>query len=158
MAPRNAKALKCNIAAGEGICLDNCHGKLDTYYQLLDETSVYAASTVLNPAKRWRYFEKKWTSAAQRRWLTTAKSYVKKFWEEHYHPDVNPVDTGDDDNDNIYAAAEDVFHADQHREPSEFDEWLNPPDFFEEAPQVTKDEYKEYCKQRVQPYDNLLEW
>ena len=31
-------------------------------------------------------------------------------------------------------------------------------DFFEEASQVIKDEYKEYCKQRVQPYDNLLEW
>jgi len=40
-------------------CLNNCHGKLDTYYQLLDETPVYTASTVLNPAKRWRYFEKK---------------------------------------------------------------------------------------------------
>ncbi len=32
------------------ISLDNCHGKLDQYYQLIDETSVYAAATILNLA------------------------------------------------------------------------------------------------------------
>ena len=32
--------------------LDNCHGKLDQYYQLMDETPVYAAATVLNPAQK----------------------------------------------------------------------------------------------------------
>ena len=32
------------------ISLDNCHGKLDQYYQLMDETPVYAAATILNLA------------------------------------------------------------------------------------------------------------
>ncbi len=31
------------------ISLDSCHGKLDQYYQLIDETSIYAAATVVNP-------------------------------------------------------------------------------------------------------------
>jgi len=37
--------------------LDNCHGKFDQYYQLMNEIFVYAAAIVLNPAQKWCFFD-----------------------------------------------------------------------------------------------------
>ncbi len=34
------------------ISLNNCHGKLDQYYQLINKTPIYAAATILNPAQK----------------------------------------------------------------------------------------------------------
>ena len=68
--------------------LDNCWGKLDQYYTMLDETPVYAAAIVLHPGQGWRYLEEKWTSPKQKEWLKTAQTAVKALWKDRY--DINP--------------------------------------------------------------------
>ena len=59
--------------------IDNCWGKLDEYYRLMDLTPVYAAAVVLHPGRRWRYFEMRWIAPHQIEWLNAAKAYVKTF-------------------------------------------------------------------------------
>jgi hypothetical protein len=39
--------------------LDNCWGKLDEYYRMLDDTPVYIAAIILHPGQRWLYLELK---------------------------------------------------------------------------------------------------
>jgi hypothetical protein len=39
--------------------LDNCWGKLDEYYRMLDDTPVYVAAIILHPGQRWLYLELK---------------------------------------------------------------------------------------------------
>lgn len=39
------------------IFINNCWGKLDEYYKLIDLTPVYTAAVILHLEKRWRYFE-----------------------------------------------------------------------------------------------------
>jgi hypothetical protein len=41
-------------------CIDSCWAKLRKYYQLLDQSPVYAAAVILNPEHKWDYFKKSW--------------------------------------------------------------------------------------------------
>ena len=54
--------------------LDNYHGKLDRYYQLIDLLPAYAAAIVLHPGIGWRFFDTHWKSPIQ--WLSDAKKAV----------------------------------------------------------------------------------
>lgn len=56
--------------------------KLDEYYTLLDQTSVYYAATILHPAYRWRYYENTWADRPD--WLSNAKAIVQDLWEREY--------------------------------------------------------------------------
>lgn len=132
--------------------LDNCHGKLDHYYQLMDLTPVYAASVVLHPGYKWRFFELHWKKPHQRIWITTARKFVKAFWEESYKYQVEPQpDIPDDSLQNTPSP--------QNHEPDALDQFLNPPGFYARtASRAAQDEYKDYCNQDPEPCKNPLEW
>src|SRR5271170_7714293 len=53
------------------IAVNNAWVKLDKYYNLTDRSIAYVAAVVLNPAHKWRYFEKHW--ALKPEWLAKAK-------------------------------------------------------------------------------------
>lgn len=63
------------------IAINNAWLKLDKYYTLTDMTEVYVAAVVLNPYKKWSYFEASWKSKPD--WLATAKEKVRGLWEEY---------------------------------------------------------------------------
>lgn len=63
------------------IAINNAWLKLDKYYTLTDMTEVYVAAVVLNPYKKWSYFEASWKSKPD--WLATAKKKVRALWEEY---------------------------------------------------------------------------
>lgn len=133
--------------------LDNCHGKLDCYYQLLDMTPVYSASVVLHPGLKWRFFERQWNAPHKHVWLTEAKKCVKKFWEMSYKNQTG--DTPDNDGQDIQAGIENS----RRREPDALDQFLNPPDFYDgPASRATRDEYKDYCNEPPERCDNPLQW
>ena len=58
--------------------------KIDKYYNLIEETPIYAAAVVLNPLFKWEYFEKVW--AEYPHWISKAKEAVKDLWESKWFP------------------------------------------------------------------------
>ena len=60
----------------------------DKYYQLSDESPVYAAALILHPSRRKAHILKNWP----RSWHKTAFNNVKKLWEDDYKelPSENP--------------------------------------------------------------------
>ena len=52
----------------------------DKYYQLSDESPVYAAALILHPSRRKAHILKNWP----RSWHRTVFSSVKKLWEDSY--------------------------------------------------------------------------
>jgi hypothetical protein len=63
------------------IAINNAWLKLDKYYTLTDMTEAYVAAVVLNPYKKWSYFEASWKSKPD--WLSAAKEKVQALWEEY---------------------------------------------------------------------------
>ncbi|KAL6405385.1 restless-like transposase [Ilyonectria robusta] len=56
--------------------------KLDKYYQLLSETSIYYAGLALHPAYRWKWFDRKWVGNPE--WIRQAKRIVHDVWHYEY--------------------------------------------------------------------------
>jgi hypothetical protein len=64
----------------------------------------------------------------------------------------------DNDDDDDSADLSSIVQSTRRHEPTEFDQLINPRGFHEEVAAAIKDEYKKYCKQRIQPCENPLEW
>ncbi len=130
------------------ISLDNCHGKLDQYYQLMDKTPIYAAATVLNPAQKWKFFELHWKNQRQKKWLAAAKKYVKRFWEDVYLAAASEARETEPQSDDNHCP-----------EPSNLEQFLHPPNFYTQyQTAAARDEYQEYIKAPPLPCDNPLKW
>ena len=62
--------------------INNAWMKLDSYYNMLDETPIYYTALGLHPAFRWRWFEKQWKSRPS--WVNNAKRKVQEVWDCEY--------------------------------------------------------------------------
>ncbi|KAK8106609.1 restless-like transposase [Apiospora kogelbergensis] len=62
--------------------INNAWMKLDSCYNMLDETPIYYAALALHPAFRWRWFEKQWKSRPD--WVNNAKRKVQEVWDHEY--------------------------------------------------------------------------
>ena len=63
--------------------------KLEKYYSLTDDSPVYALATVLNPTKKWQYFEGAWhglDNGRHRGIIARTKRRAWNFWEANYQP------------------------------------------------------------------------
>jgi hypothetical protein len=58
-------------------CINNAQIKLQDYYRLLDDSPVYAASIVLNPAIKERHFNKQ--IKGQEGWIPKSKEDIQAF-------------------------------------------------------------------------------
>jgi hypothetical protein len=65
-----------------GPCFNSGWAKMDQYYTLTGETPVYVAVLVLDPRKKWYYFEDSWAQYPD--WISEAKKKVQQFWEQQY--------------------------------------------------------------------------
>ena len=124
--------------------LDNCWGKLDEYYTMLDETPVYTAAIVLHPGHGWGYLEEKWTSEKQKEWLNSAKTSVKALWKDHYNIDPNP---------NAQALPHPPSSS-SSSEPGDLQGWMKPA----YNTRTIRDEYAEYCLLKPSQCKRPLEW
>ena len=57
------------------ISIENCWGKLDEYYQLLDILSAYIVALALNPSQKFVFIERKWSHKPA--WIRDAKKTIK---------------------------------------------------------------------------------
>jgi hypothetical protein len=64
-------------------CINNALMKLQHYYRLLDDSLIYTASLVLNPAIKERHFNKKWVGS-QENWTLKTKEDIQAFWIAEY--------------------------------------------------------------------------
>ena len=65
--------------------------KLQKYYELSDESYAYVTALVLNPRRKWKWLEKKWSD--QPIWLKEAKGKVQRLWELEYRSTESILDT-----------------------------------------------------------------
>jgi hypothetical protein len=69
------------------ICINNAWIKLREYYQLLDDSPIYAASLVLNPAIKERHFDRNWRGGLES-WIPKTKEDIQTFWSAEYKDKV----------------------------------------------------------------------
>ena len=60
--------------------------KLNQYYTLTDETSIYRAAEFIHPLLKWRWFDKYWETKPA--WRAGAREAVAKLWKD-YKPTNN---------------------------------------------------------------------
>ncbi|KAG7403453.1 Acyl-coenzyme A thioesterase 8 [Fusarium oxysporum f. sp. rapae] len=71
-------------------------GKLDEYYQRLDDTPIYYTAMALHPAYRWDWFDETW--AHKPSWVEKAKEMVADVWLSDYaHLEVRTSSSRGDD-------------------------------------------------------------
>ena len=58
--------------------------KLDKYYKITDATIAYIGATVLNPMRKWHWFNRRWTTPILARALNQAKADLRQLWESKY--------------------------------------------------------------------------
>lgn len=64
--------------------VNNAWLKLDKYYTLLGESTLYTASAILHPRYGIRWLESNWTSPSQLQWLRDAKQGIKAYLDRWY--------------------------------------------------------------------------
>lgn len=124
--------------------IDNCWGKLDEYYQLLDDLPVYGAALALNPSQKFAFIEDKWSERPQ--WIEDAKKNIKQQWETGWkgrHIAPSQQETA------IKAPIEYNMPIPRARSPDDFDQFLQPPDYYNHQRDVQRDEYEDYLT--IQP-------
>jgi hypothetical protein len=130
--------------------IDNCWGKLDEYYKKLDALPIYVAALVLNPGQKLAYIERQW--AGKRTWIDNAKKEAKKQWESGWKGRHTPSIS-----DALPTVEAGATHA-STREPDDFDQFMNPPNFYATQQAVQVDEYKEYLKIPAAHCEKPLTW
>lgn len=59
--------------------------KCEQYYKHADESPAYYAADVLQPGRKWSWFEQEWGNDLEKRpWLDMVKESVRTLWEEEY--------------------------------------------------------------------------
>lgn len=76
--------------------------KLREYFNKTDRATAYVAAIVLNPLRKWAFFED-WDPA----WKRDARFRLKQFWEKKYRPSTGlphpaPVETPDEGLENSF--------------------------------------------------------
>jgi hypothetical protein len=117
------------------ICINNAWTKLREYYKLLDDSPVYAASMVLNPAIKERHFDRNWRGGLEP-WIPKTKEDIQGFWSMEYKDKVVLDSTPKATN-----STEDSSDVD------EFENYIYSWD----SPQDTQDEYDSYCREKPLP-------
>ncbi len=117
-------------------CIKNAWDKLDDYYQRMDESPVYAASVVLNPRHKWHWFDVHWHNKPQ--WIKKAQENVKTLWNMQYK-DIEAVQS----ELSILTSAPD-------EDPTDFDQFMLPPDYYQGIKVNQIDEYEQYLKDALQ--------
>jgi hypothetical protein len=56
--------------------------KLNEYYELTDDSPVYAAAVILHPAYTWKRLRSKWKGRPD--WTTTAEIFIRALWLKDY--------------------------------------------------------------------------
>ncbi|OBS16537.1 hypothetical protein FPOA_12856 [Fusarium poae] len=99
------------------ISINNCWSKLDEYYSLLGQSSLYPAAVILHPRWNVSWLEANWTSHEQLVWLRDAKNSVREFFEQQYPR-----------KEQYEAARAMTGKAMRQDEPSQFDQWMQSYD------------------------------
>ena len=133
-APQIFKQMDVTHADHKHILQSIKHGwsKLESYYNKLDESPVYAASIFLHPEHKSRFLKRHWKERPD--WIAQANEEVKTLWLTSYKdtvkPPPNPV----------------ILPSTNQRDPSDFDQFLHPPDYNDDQQGEEDDEFEQYMK------------
>jgi hypothetical protein len=126
------------------VSINNAWAKLNTYYDLLSESPLFAASNILHPGRGIGWQERCWASRED--WLGTAKRELRIFFERWY-----PRDTPD--------AIPDPPRQRENRQKEEEDptyvQWVNA---FKPKDDELEDELERYYRQKLQNVDDPFQW
>lgn len=111
------------------VCIKNAQDKLGDYYQQMQESPVYTASVVLNPQHKWHWFNFHWKTKHE--WIGKAQSNVQNLWFTNYKDTIQ-----------TYQDQPPIIHSTAGQDPSDFDQFMMPPDYYDEENQA--DEYEQY--------------
>lgn len=118
-----------------GLCCQAGWDKLIKYYRKTGESCAYVGAVVLDPTRKWEFFEKgvQWRVD----WIKDSQAAVQKVWEDEYKQE-NPV----------LPPLKSQSQADGKKE-NRFKTWSRQ---HVKVPEVI-DEYKRYCKEPVMEKD-----
>ena len=114
------------------ICINNALAKLREYSQLLDDSPVYAASLVVNPAIKESYFDRNGRGDAEKK-----KEDIRAFWAAEYK---DKVITG--------AESDTAAEATPENEVDDTDDLENFI-YHQGATSDIQDEYSRYCNESI---------
>jgi hypothetical protein len=131
--------------------IDNCRGKFDQYYKILDTLSAYMASLVLYPGQKLSFVDYHWIG--RRIWIERVKKDVKRLRKSSYKRRFNEALISD-----VESIVEAGVNFTRMREPDDLDVFLNPPNFYTAQAVPPIDEYKEFLKTPVAYCEKPLRW
>jgi hypothetical protein len=133
--------------------IENCWGKLDDYYQILNSLPVYMAALVMHPGHKLAFIERLWIGRTA--WLANAKKGVKKLWENSYKGRyAGPTPTTALEGTPATTMTT-TPHVEKAVDP--FDQFMNPPGLYNMT-SATVDEYRKYLEIPAHQCDIALAW
>ena len=132
--PANNESENAHIASS----IDSCWAKLRKYYELMDQSPVYAAAVVLNPQHKWDYFKTNWKEHPD--WIANAEESVEELWNTMYK------DTEDSSKSKAeYDLNSGLFLPTPRKDPSNFDQWVSASRYARPTV-LEQDGYKKYLE------------
>ena len=134
IAPQIFKQMDITLADHKHILQSIKHGwsKLESYYRKLDESPVYAASILLHPEHKSQFLKRHWKGRPD--WIAQAEEAVKTLWLTTYKDIAKP------------SISLHILPSAKQRDPSDFDQFLHPPDYNDDQQGEEEDEFEQYMK------------
>lgn len=123
-------------------CIYNCWEKLRKYYELMDQSPVYAAAVVLNPEHKLDYFKTNWEQHPE--WIAHAEESVEDLWLTLYKDCANSAE--DEATRAEHGQSSGLFLPTPRKEPSNFDQWLSRRKYKRPDTRKAQDEYHQYLE------------
>ncbi|KJZ68764.1 hypothetical protein HIM_11848 [Hirsutella minnesotensis 3608] len=129
--------------ARETTMMETAWAKLADYYELIEDSRLYSAATVLNPSLEWAYMEQTWKEKTE--WIERAKSRVAQLWRETYNSTTS-----------CPAVRQGCAQDSNARRPNGYKTWMK-----EQKTTIFNmddDEYEVYCREPVMMIPDPLKW
>ena len=126
--------------------INSSWAKLRKYYQLMDQSPVYAAAVALNPEHKWDYFRTNWAEHPD--WISQAEKSVEDLWLTMYKYSANSAEPD-------AKAKHGLLLPILQKEPSDIDQWVSRHKYRRPGTKKEQDEYIQYLQTEYFPDQEL---
>jgi hypothetical protein len=130
--------------------INNCWIKLRKYYELTDQSPVYAAAVVLNPEHKLDYFKINWEEYPD--WIERAEKSVEDLWLTTYKDSTSSIEARTIVENSLNSS---LFLSTPQKEPSDFNQWVSGYKYKHLRPKTKEDEYHQYLRTEFFPDQRL---
>jgi hypothetical protein len=136
------------------ISIENCWGKLDNYYQFLNNLPVYIEALILHFGHKLVFIERLW--AGKRTWLENTRKNVKKLWETGWKGKYSFQELISAVEETINALISAIINHERNLDP--FETFMNSPNLYTAQQPILIDEYKKHLEIPVTKTDKPFEY